>query len=74
MTQFGWLLGVEYVLLVCIVMGAATAVLQWFLAEPRRVAVEYQPAGEFLSAQHCVDWQGRSGLTGSFCENVQRNL
>jgi MFS family permease len=33
-TQFGWLRGVHYALLACILLGAATAILQWFLAEP----------------------------------------
>jgi MFS family permease len=33
-TQFGWQQGVRYALLACIVLGVATGVLQWFLAEP----------------------------------------
>ncbi len=33
-TRFGWELGVHYALLGCIFLSAATAVFQWFMAEP----------------------------------------
>jgi MFS family permease len=33
-TQFGWQRGVQYALVVCIVLGLTTGILQWFLAEP----------------------------------------
>src|SRR5687767_2935883 len=32
--HYGWLRGVQYALLACIVLGAATAVMQWFIVEP----------------------------------------
>lgn len=33
-TRFGWERGVQFALLGCIVLSAATAVFQWFMAEP----------------------------------------
>ena len=33
-TRYGWEQGVHYALLGCIVLSAATAVVQWFMAEP----------------------------------------
>lgn len=33
-TRFGWETGVRYTLLLCTILSAATAVFQWFMAEP----------------------------------------
>jgi len=33
-TRYGWEQGVRYALLGCVTLGAATAVFQWFMAEP----------------------------------------
>jgi MFS family permease len=33
-TRYGWELGVRHALLLCIVLSAATAIFQWFMAEP----------------------------------------
>jgi len=33
-TRFGWERGIQYALLACILLGIATAVLQWLLVEP----------------------------------------
>jgi MFS family permease len=35
-TQYGWLRGVQYALLACIVLGVLTSLLQWFIVEPER--------------------------------------
>jgi len=38
-TRYGWDNGVRFALLGCIVLSAATAIFQWFVAEPAREAV-----------------------------------
>jgi len=39
-TRFGWAQGVQFALLGCIGLGAATAVFQWFMAEPEPVVAD----------------------------------
>jgi MFS family permease len=47
-TNYGWELGVRRALLLCIVLSAATAVFQWFMAEPEAAAQPKPNAIGFL--------------------------
>jgi MFS family permease len=42
-TRYGWEQGVRYALLGCITLSAATAVFQWFMAEPETEAASTTP-------------------------------
>jgi MFS family permease len=72
-TQFGWLRGVQYSLLACIVLGAATAVLQWFLADPA-IAKPVERDQSFLSIVRSFSPALRELLVSDilirFCERI----
>ncbi len=75
-TRFGWEEGVRYALLGCIVFSAATAVFQWFMAEPQKEAATdtQKPSVNFLSVVKAFNPTLRELLVSDilirFCERL----
>ena len=75
-TSFGWEQGVRYALLGCITFSAATAVFQWFMAEPETEAATttQKPSVNFLGVVKAFNPTLRELLVSDilirFCERL----
>lgn len=75
-TRFGWEQGVRYALLGCIALSAATAVFQWFMAEPETEATTttQKPSVNFLGVVKAFNPTLRELLVSDilirFCERL----